>query len=82
MLLEAPGQLDDKTVQLVQTLSDKVAAYAPGAAWVRTATLLEKTFGSLAPDAKSYVVDRLCTTLTEFGFKNEASQLHDSHGGI
>ncbi len=59
MLLEVPGQLDDKAVELVQSLGDRVAAYAPGAARVRTATLLEKTFRSLVPDAKSYVVDRL-----------------------
>jgi hypothetical protein len=66
LLVEDPTHVGQQTVDLVQELARLVATHAPGATWVATARLLEDSFGALPPKAKQYVVDRVCTALTEF----------------
>jgi len=80
MLLENPTAVNGQTATLVEQLSQCVATYAPGAAWVETAQVLQESFGNLAPDAKQFVVDRFCTALTEFGQKRAAQRIRQAHG--
>ncbi|WP_328327585.1 hypothetical protein OG372_14285 [Streptomyces sp. NBC_01020] len=81
LLLESPEAITQETVNIIPSVAEKVAAYAPGAAWVETAHLLEESFGKLAPDAKQFVIDRLCTALTEFGAEAATRRLKEAHGG-
>jgi hypothetical protein len=49
-------------------------------AWMQTGLLLDKWFADLPHDAKKFIVDRLCTTLTEFGGDAVAQRLKHAHG--
>ncbi|GGX48858.1 hypothetical protein GCM10010353_73180 [Streptomyces chryseus] len=79
LLLESPEAVSEQTVDIIPLVAEKVAAFAPGAAWVKTAHLLDESFGKLAPDAKQFVIDRLCTALTEFGGEVAAQRLKEAH---
>jgi hypothetical protein len=41
---------------------------------VKTAQLLEKSFGELPPDAKQFIIDRICSGLMEFRGTEEAAR--------
>jgi hypothetical protein len=75
LLLESPGTVTSEVAaSIIEEMGKLVAAYAPGAAWVKTAQLLEKSFGGLPPDAKQYIIDRICRSLMEFRGTEEAAQ--------
>lgn len=83
LLLESPRKIDNHAIsETVKAIGEQVAAYAPGAAWVKTAQMLEKSFGELAPDAKQAIINRICRTLTEFGQKEAAQRIGQVHGLI
>ncbi len=45
------------------------------------AQLLEKSFGELPPDAKQFIIDRICSGLMEFkGAEDAASRIRQVHG--
>ena len=51
LMLESSGTLTaQEAISAIKEVGEQVAAYAPGAAWVKTAQLLEKSFGDLPPD--------------------------------
>ncbi|MEU8975629.1 hypothetical protein AB0D11_41615 [Streptomyces monashensis] len=79
MLLTSPETVSDQTIDIIPKLAEQVAAHAPGAAWVQTARLLDKWFGGMAPDAKRFIIDRMCTVAAEFGGERIAQQLQDVH---
>lgn len=80
LLLESPEAVSNETLTMIPVIAERVAAYAPGAEWVQTARLLNEWYGGLAPDAKQFVVDRLCTVATEFGGARIAQRMQDAHG--
>jgi hypothetical protein len=81
LLLESPEKIDSHAIsRTIKTVGEQIAAYAPGAAWIKTAQLLEKSFGELAPDAKQAIINRICRTLTEFGEKEAARHIEQTHG--
>lgn len=80
LLLETPAAVSAETVTAMDEIAKQVAAKAPGAAWVETARLLEKSFGALPTDAKQFIVDRLCRALMEFGATEPAERLRTVHG--
>jgi hypothetical protein len=81
LVLESPGTVSDQAFsRTIKEIGEQVAAYAPGAAWVKTAQLLEKSFAELAPDAKRFIIERICIALTEFGAKEEAHHIMQAHG--
>ncbi|MBV2151275.1 hypothetical protein [Kitasatospora sp. SUK 42] len=73
-MLDSPNASTAEIVARFDAVAEKVAAYAPGGRWVRTVGLLEKTFGALDEDAQRYVVDRVCSALSEFRQTQEAAQ--------
>ncbi|MEU8719557.1 hypothetical protein [Streptomyces antimycoticus] len=79
LLLENPAAFTPQTVNTMGEIARQVASHAPGAAWVETARLLEKSFGGLPADAQQFIVDRLCTVLMEFGAKAPAERLRTVH---
>ncbi|MGQ4713576.1 hypothetical protein ACUN22_07820 [Streptomyces anulatus] len=79
LLLDSPAAVTDQTIAMIPKIAARVGAYAPGAAWVQTAHLLDEWYGGLAPDAKQFVVDRLCTVAREFGGEKVAQRLKDAH---
>ncbi|MFB6753576.1 hypothetical protein ACFCX6_21960 [Streptomyces sp. NPDC056353] len=79
LLLESPQSISDETVQLIPKIAKQAAAYAPGAAWVQTARMLDQWFGPMDPDAKQFIIDRLSTLATEFGADQIAQRLKDIH---
>jgi hypothetical protein len=80
LLLESPEKIDNQTLSAtIKEVGEQVAAYAPGAPWVKTAQMLEHSFGSLAADAKQAIIDRICRTLTEFGEREAAQQIAQAH---
>jgi hypothetical protein len=82
LLLESPGTVTvQAAISTIKEVGEQVAAYAPGAAWVKTAQLLEKSFGDLPPDAKRFIIDRICTGLMEFrGAEEAAHRIMQVHG--
>lgn len=82
LLLESPGTVTGQAaVSTIKEIGEQVAAYAPGAAWVKTAQLLEKSFGELPPDAKQFIIDRICSGLAEFrGAEEAAHRIMQAHG--
>ncbi|MEV0873609.1 MULTISPECIES: hypothetical protein [Streptomyces] len=80
LLLESPETVNADTVKIVPIVAEQVAMFAPGAAWVQTAHLLEEWYGKLKPDAKQFVIGRLCTALTEFEGEAAAERLKEIHG--
>lgn len=81
LLLECPGKIDNQTIGgTIKAIGEQIAAYAPGAAWVKTAQMLEKSFGELAPDARQAIINRICRTLTEFGEQEVAQHIMEAHG--
>jgi hypothetical protein len=82
LLLESPGTVTGQAaIGTISAIGEQVAAYAPGAAWVKTAQLLEKSFGELPPDAKQFIIDRICSGLMEFkGAEDAASRIRQVHG--
>jgi hypothetical protein len=82
VLLESPGTTTAQAaISAIKEVGEQVAAYAPGAAWVKTAQLLEKSFGDLPPDAKRFIIDRICTGLMEFkGAEEAAHHIKQVHG--
>ncbi len=81
LLLDSPAAVTDQTLSMLPKIATCVASYAPGAAWVQTAHLLDQWYGGLAPDAKQFVIDRLCTVAREFGGERIAQRLQDAHRG-
>ena len=79
LLLENPAAFTPQTVDTIGEIARQVASHAPGAAWVETARLLEKSFGRLPADAQQFIVDRLCTVLMEFGANDPAERLRTVH---
>ncbi|MFC9238444.1 hypothetical protein ACFTZK_18585 [Streptomyces decoyicus] len=64
-----------READLLSEIAGYVASFTPGAQWVQTARLLEAAFGGLKPDAKQFIVDRVCMVLMEFGAKESAEHL-------
>jgi hypothetical protein len=79
LLLESPGTVTEQAISTIKAIGEHIAAHAPGAAWVKTAQLLEKSFGEMPPDAKQFIIDRVCRTLTEFGAKEAAQRIMQAH---
>ncbi|MEU3620408.1 hypothetical protein ABZ725_50335 [Streptomyces sp. NPDC006872] len=79
MLLDAPQTVTDQTISLIPRIAEQVAAHAPGATWVQTARLLDAWFRDMAPDAKRFIIDRLCTVAAEFGGEYLAEQVEKAH---
>ena len=82
LLLESPGTITGQAaISTIKEIGEQIAAYAPGAAWVKTAQLLEKSFGELPPDAKQFIIDRICRGLMEFrGGEEAANHIMQVHG--
>ncbi|MET9834785.1 hypothetical protein ABZ078_37150 [Streptomyces sp. NPDC006385] len=80
LLLHSPQAVTQQTLAIIPEIAKSIAAYAPGAAWMQTALLLDKWFADLPADAKTFIIDRLCTTVTEFGGETVAQRLRDAHG--
>jgi hypothetical protein len=82
LLLESPGTVTGQAaISTIKEIGEQVAAYAPGAAWVKTAQLLEKSFGELPPDAKQFIIDRIYRGLMEFrGTEEAAHSIMQVHG--
>ncbi|MFE4589002.1 hypothetical protein [Streptomyces laurentii] len=80
LLLESPGAVNEETIGIVPIVAAQVAKFAPGAAWVQTAHLLEEWYRKLKPDAKQFVIERLCSALTEFEGEAAAQRLKEIHG--
>jgi hypothetical protein len=80
LLLEAPEKLDARTLSgTVKAVGEQISAYAPGETWVKTAQILEKSFGDLRPDARQAIIDRICKTLTEFGEREPADHIRETY---
>ncbi|MER5991535.1 hypothetical protein [Streptomyces viridosporus] len=79
LILHSPQAITQQTLELIPQIAQSVAAYAPGASWVQTALLLDKWFADLPTDAKRFIIDRLCTTVTEFGGEAVAQRLRSAH---
>ncbi|OKI98964.1 hypothetical protein AMK18_23810 [Streptomyces sp. CB01249] len=79
LLLDSPAAVTDQTLTMIPKIAAHVGTYAPGAAWVQTAHLLDEWYGGLASDAKQFVVDRLCTVAREFGGEEVSQRLKDAH---
>ncbi|GAB3113362.1 hypothetical protein GCM10027160_17130 [Streptomyces calidiresistens] len=82
LLLESPATFSDQTLAMIPKVAARVSAYAPGAEWVQTAHLLNEWYGGLAPDAKQFVIDRLCTVAREFGGEGVAQRLKEAHSPV
>lgn len=80
LLLAAPEKIESlASGGIIKTIGEQVAAYAPGATWVKTAQMLEKSFGEMPDDAKQAIVDRIYMVLSEFGKKREAEHLQEAY---
>lgn len=79
LLLDAPQTITEQTIALIPKIAEQVAAHAPGATWVHTARLLDTWFRGLAPDAKEFIIARLCTVATQFGYEDLAEQVKSAH---
>jgi hypothetical protein len=80
ILLESPEKIDSlDSGGIIKAVGEQVAAYAPGSTWVKTAQLLEKTFGELPDDEKRAMIDRICKVMTEFGQKPTAEHLQETY---
>jgi hypothetical protein len=80
LLLEAPEKVDAQTLKgTIKTIGELVSANSPGGTWVKTAQLLERSFGGLPDDAKQAIIDRICKTLTEFGQRGVAEHIEESY---
>lgn len=80
ILLETPekiGSLDSG--KIIKAVGEQVAAYSPGSTWVKTAQLLEKTFGELPNDEKQAMIDRICKVMMEFGERPTAEHLQETY---
>jgi hypothetical protein len=81
LLLKSPEKiLDDSVTKKIKEIGEQIATYAPGAAWVRTAQLLDNSFGQLPIDAKKTIIERVCDVLMEFGMEIEARNIMQVHG--
>jgi hypothetical protein len=82
LLLEAPEKIDVRNLSgTIKAVGEQISAYAPGETWVKTAQLLERSFGSLPADAKQAIIDRICKTLTEFGEREPADHIRETYSG-
>jgi hypothetical protein len=80
LLLVAPEKIENLTSgRIIKAVGEQIASYAPGATWVKTAQMLEKSFGEMPDDAKQAIVDRIYMVLSEFGKKREAEHLHETY---
>jgi hypothetical protein len=80
LLLVAPEKIENlASGGIIKTVGEQIAAYAPGATWVKTAQMLEKSFGEMPDDAKQAIVDRIYMVLSEFGKKREAEHLQETY---
>lgn len=80
LLLVAPEKIESLTSSgAIKTVGEQIATYAPGATWVKTAQLLEKSFGEMPDDAKQAIVDRICKVLLEFGQKKSVEHLQKTY---
>jgi hypothetical protein len=80
LLLVAPEKIESLVSGgIIKTVGEQIAAYAPGATWVKTAQMLEKSFGEMPDDAKQAIVDRIYMVLSEFGRKREAENLQETY---
>ena len=80
LLLETPEKIDTQALKgTMKAIGEQVAAHAPGGTWVKTAQLLERSFGGLPTDEKQAIIDRICKTLTEFGVKEAAEHIEESY---
>lgn len=79
LLLESPARAAEFG-DTIAKISEQIAANAPGAAWVKTARLLEEFFQGQPPDAKQFMIERVCLVLIEFGEKRAARQIMIAHG--
>jgi hypothetical protein len=75
MLLETPSKVDSATLQTMESVASRVAAYSPGAETVAIAQLLRDFTENMDPDKKKYIMDRLCTVLIEFGARGPAERI-------
>ena len=66
-------------METINTIGEQLSIYTPGGTWVKTAQLLEKSFGKLPEDKKQAVIDRICKAMTEFGMKQEAEHIHETY---
>jgi len=74
MLLETPGAVSPETLDTMQSVAMYMASSAPGAE-VAIAQLLKAFVEDMKPDAKQYIVERLCEVLVEFGGGDAANQI-------
>ncbi|NML54808.1 hypothetical protein HHL19_18600 [Streptomyces sp. R302] len=81
LLVESPAAVTEQTLTLIPQIAARVSAYAPGAAWVQTAHLLDEWYGGLAQDAQQFIIDRLCTVAREFDGEHVAQRLKEAHRG-
>jgi hypothetical protein len=80
LLLAAPDKFENLANDgVIKTVGEQVAAYAPGGTWVKTAQMLEGSFGEMPDDTKQAIVDRICAVLLEFGKKREAGELQEAY---
>jgi hypothetical protein len=75
MLLETPSKVDSATLQTMESVASRIAAYSPGAETVAIAQLLRDFTGNMDPGKKKYIIDRLCTVLIEFGARGPAERI-------
>jgi hypothetical protein len=75
MLLETPAAVSRETLETMELVAARIAAYAPGAEVVAIAQLLRDFTIDLKPDAKRFIADRLCAVLIEFGGTAPADQI-------
>jgi hypothetical protein len=60
LLLVAPEKVENLTKGgIIKAVGELIASHAPGATWVKTAQMLEKSFGEMPDDAKQAIVDRI-----------------------
>jgi hypothetical protein len=75
MLLETPSKVDSETLQTMESVASRIAAYAPGSETVAIAQSLKEFMENLDPDKKKYIIDRLYTVLIEFGARGPAERI-------
>jgi hypothetical protein len=75
MLLETPAEVSRETLDTMQSVATLVAAHAPGAEAVAIAQLLRDFTATLKPDAKVFIIERLCEVLVAFGGAEPAKQI-------
>jgi hypothetical protein len=75
MLLETPSAVSPETLNIMELIATRIAAYAPGTEFVAIAQVLRDFITDLKPDAKQFIVDRLCAVLVEFGGAASVDQI-------